>query len=246
MVEFWLKNDVEGYGLLLPVTPKGYEITFATEIETIRTTSVGDINVAGHESLKTMTVSSFFPYHDYEFARKSMTPMEYKEKIEEWREKRAPIRFLVLDGAVKKVNHWFYIESIKLSEDNETNKDLEYTITLREFRKLKKIILKPETNISATENERDTEKDTPNAKTYKVQSGDSLSRIARKMYGDASMWEAIYNANKSIIKNPNIIYVGQVLVIPVLSKSSKTSSSKNKNYKTSIVNSNPNNMNTLN
>lgn len=50
--------------------------------------------------------------------------------------------------------------------------------------------------------------------TYTVKSGDSLSSIAETYYGDARLWKTIYEANKSIIKNANVIYPGQVLTIP--------------------------------
>lgn len=50
--------------------------------------------------------------------------------------------------------------------------------------------------------------------TYTVVRGDNLSKIAKAQYGDSSKWVVIYNANKDIIKNPNQIWPGQVLVIP--------------------------------
>jgi nucleoid-associated protein YgaU len=50
--------------------------------------------------------------------------------------------------------------------------------------------------------------------SYVVKSGDNLSKIAKQLTGDSSNWRAIYNANKDIIKNPNLIYPGQKLVIP--------------------------------
>jgi Tfp pilus assembly protein FimV len=51
-------------------------------------------------------------------------------------------------------------------------------------------------------------------RTYVVVSGDNLSRIAKELYGDASKWRAIYEANGSVIKNPDLIHPGQVLRIP--------------------------------
>ncbi len=51
--------------------------------------------------------------------------------------------------------------------------------------------------------------------TYTVVSGDSLSKIAKNHYGDASKWHQIYDANKSTIgANPDHIEVGQVLQLP--------------------------------
>ena len=53
--------------------------------------------------------------------------------------------------------------------------------------------------------------------TYTVVSGDSLSKIAKNHYGDASKWHQIYDANKGIIgSNPDNIEVGQVFTLPKL------------------------------
>jgi nucleoid-associated protein YgaU len=50
--------------------------------------------------------------------------------------------------------------------------------------------------------------------TYTIQRGDTLSHIALRFCGKASRWPEIFDANKDKIKNPNLIYPGQVLVIP--------------------------------
>lgn len=50
--------------------------------------------------------------------------------------------------------------------------------------------------------------------TYTVKSGDSLSKIAKHVYGDANAWHRIYEANRDKIKNPDLIHPGQVLTIP--------------------------------
>lgn len=54
----------------------------------------------------------------------------------------------------------------------------------------------------------------PTTKTYVVVKGDSLSKIAKREYGRAEDWRRIYEANKDIIKNPDLIYPGQTLKIP--------------------------------
>ena len=51
-------------------------------------------------------------------------------------------------------------------------------------------------------------------KTYTVVAGDTLSKIAKREYGDASKWQRIYEANKDTIKNPDLIYPGQTFKIP--------------------------------
>ena len=49
---------------------------------------------------------------------------------------------------------------------------------------------------------------------YVVQPGDSLSKIAKEVYGKVSAYVRIYEANQDIITNPNLIYPGQKLRIP--------------------------------
>jgi nucleoid-associated protein YgaU len=51
-------------------------------------------------------------------------------------------------------------------------------------------------------------------KIYEVKSGDSLSKIAQREYGNASAWQAIYDANRDILKDPDKIFPGQKLKIP--------------------------------
>ena len=51
-------------------------------------------------------------------------------------------------------------------------------------------------------------------KTYIVAKGDSLSKIAKREYGDANQWRRIYEANKDLIKDPDLIYPGQELKVP--------------------------------
>ena len=52
------------------------------------------------------------------------------------------------------------------------------------------------------------------AREYTVEAGDTLSFIARNYYGTHLKWEKIYQANKSTMKHPDYIYVGQKIIIP--------------------------------
>ena len=56
----------------------------------------------------------------------------------------------------------------------------------------------------------------PQERTYTVEEGDSLSKIAKAVYGDPNQWKAIYQANQDTIKNPDLIFPGQVLKLPNL------------------------------
>jgi nucleoid-associated protein YgaU len=52
------------------------------------------------------------------------------------------------------------------------------------------------------------------AQTYTVQAGDTLSKISKQFYGDANKYMKIFEANKDVLNDPNMIKVGQVLKVP--------------------------------
>jgi len=56
--------------------------------------------------------------------------------------------------------------------------------------------------------------DNPYTQTYVVQAGDTLSKIAEKYYGDATLYTKIFEANRDLLKDPNRISPGQKLRIP--------------------------------
>ena len=58
----------------------------------------------------------------------------------------------------------------------------------------------------------------PEKQFYTVKKGDYLSKIAKEVYGNANKYNIIFEANKPMLKDPNLIYPGQVLVIPPLDK----------------------------
>jgi nucleoid-associated protein YgaU len=50
--------------------------------------------------------------------------------------------------------------------------------------------------------------------TYTVEAGNSLWTIARKAYGNGTQYTVIFGANKEHIRDPNLIYPGQVITLP--------------------------------
>jgi nucleoid-associated protein YgaU len=61
---------------------------------------------------------------------------------------------------------------------------------------------------------------------YQVVSGDSLHKIAQKLYGNANRWEEIYNLNKSTIgSSPTKLKIGMILKLPAPPTNTPSSSS---------------------
>src|SRR6185295_2132811 len=58
------------------------------------------------------------------------------------------------------------------------------------------------------------EQSAPEAQYYTVVKGDNLSKISKQYYGDPNKYTKIFEANKPMLKSPDLIYPGQVLRIP--------------------------------
>ena len=70
--------------------------------------------------------------------------------------------------------------------------------------------------VGSVDNQLEVMNPEPEAVFYTVVSGDYLSKIAKKHYGDANKYNVIFEANKPMLSDPDKIYPGQVLRIPAL------------------------------
>ncbi len=70
--------------------------------------------------------------------------------------------------------------------------------------------------IATVDDQMTVENPEPEAQFHTVVSGDTLGKIAKKFYGNAMKYPVIFDANKPMLKNPDLIYPGQVLRIPNL------------------------------
>ena len=85
-------------------------------------------------------------------------------------------------------------------------------------------VAEPEPEVAAPQADAATEqadesKDEKPARTYVVESGDSLWAIAEKMYGSGGKYMKIFEANTKLLESPDKIFPGQELVIPDLEES---------------------------
>jgi nucleoid-associated protein YgaU len=70
--------------------------------------------------------------------------------------------------------------------------------------------------VQVVDNQLDVAEPTPEAQYYTVKSGDTLSKISKEVYGDPMKYGVIFEANKPMLKDPDLIYPDQVLRIPQL------------------------------
>lgn len=70
--------------------------------------------------------------------------------------------------------------------------------------------------VTSVDNQLEVDSPEPEGKYHTVEEGDTLSAISKKVYGDPMKYGVIFEANKPMLKSPDLIYPGQVLRIPQL------------------------------
>jgi nucleoid-associated protein YgaU len=68
--------------------------------------------------------------------------------------------------------------------------------------------------VEAVNDQMTVDQSQPEAQYYTVVKGDTLSKISKQYYGDPNKYNAIFEANKPMLKSPDLIYPGQMLRIP--------------------------------
>ncbi len=124
------------------------------------------------------------------------------------------------DDAVEKLKET--IVNLELEVDNFdaciSNDTVTLTGTAKNQETKEKVILVAGNNqgIATVDDQMEVEIQEPEAQFHTVVRGDSLSKIAKTYYGNAMKYPQIFEANKPMLKSPDLIYPGQVLRIPAL------------------------------
>ena len=206
-------DETAGKELVLPVTPAKYTWRHPNRIETVRLDQLGELNLYGGARMGECTLEDvLFPAQLYPFCVPGARadPWGYLYDLESWSDKGAKLRWIVSGTGI---NTSVLIEEISFGERDGTN-DVYATITLRQWRR-------PEAPVRAisgggAETPRESGSGAASVKTYTVVKGDCLWNIAKKFYGSGADYKKLAAANPQI-KNPNLIYPGQVLTIPAAS-----------------------------
>lgn len=209
-MNFTIQHDSLGR-VPLTVSPEDFTVSVTHKNTVVNVIQNGDINLMGKTGLREVSLSSFFPAKDYNFATMNGSPLSQVEKIESFRKSGDPSRVVI--GKV--LNMECTIESFNWGEQDATE-DIYFTIRLKEYKRIKT----KRANIEVeTEPPKQREEKKPEApqetRKYTVKSGDCLWKIAKQFYGNGAQYTKIVNAN-SVFKSrsPDLIYTGEVLIIP--------------------------------
>jgi LysM repeat protein len=218
---------------VLPVTPEAYRWEQGINLETVNISETGDVYLPGGESRYSGKIECLFPANDYPWLTPGAgtDPYSYVNQFAAWAKGKKPVRYVV---SGTEINAQVYVESIQY-EEKDGSGDVYATICLREYVDLEaKTVSNLDTSGGGTSGNSGQSTATASASAasqqYTVVSGDTLSALCRKFYGNGS--SAYYKALAAYngITNPNVLRVGQVLTIPaedalLVTDTSKVSSS---------------------
>ncbi len=217
--------------MLLPITPSKMQMKIKNQNKTYNLINENEINVLKSAGLTEISFEATFPNVRYPFANYKngfITADNFLNQLEMLKQNKKPFQFIVVRSFPNKktlfnTNIKVSLEDYTVKEDVREGMDVVVTINLKQYRdygtKTCTVTIKQEKPVATVQPIREaTTSPAPTpaqpTRTYTVKKGDCLWNIAKKYYGNGSKYNKIYNANRDKIKNANLIYPGQVFVIP--------------------------------
>lgn len=223
--------DVYLKNCLLPVTPDKIQIKINNNNKTVNLINEGEINILKRAGLTDIEFECEIPQvkHPYAVYKSGFKNAGYFMDIfEELKTSQKPFQFLVcrrlpVGKRLLNTNIKVSLEDYKITEESKNGFDFKVKFSLKQWKdygtKTVNIRVEDSKPTASTEPVRETNNSPAPvaAQSYAVVKGDCLSNIAKRFYGNGSKYTIIYNANKGVIGgNPNLIYPGQVLIIPTM------------------------------
>ena len=214
--------------VLLPIPPSKLELKISNNNKTYDLINYSQINVLKNPGLSSLEFEVVLPNTKYPFAmykNNFQNAKYYLGVLENLKVNRSAFQFIVVrkfpNGKdIFNTNIKVALEEYTITDTTEEGFDTKVKIKLKQYKeystKKVRVTIKqyrpPAVTRTVTTNNTAVAK--PSGQNYTVKRGDCLWNIAKRFYGNGAKYTTIYNANRSKIRNPNLIYPGQVLWIP--------------------------------
>lgn len=220
--------------MLCPIAPSKLQLKIKNQNKTVNLMNDGEVNVLKKAGLTEVSFDLLLPNVKYPFAiyKSGFQNAKYfLDILENLKMSEKPFYFKVIrkfpNGKLLFDNNMkVSLEDYDIKEDSKEGFDVVVSVKLKQFRdygtKICTIVREesseePEVIVAVEETRpAETSPEPSTNVSHTVKSGDSLWNLAKKYYGDGKKYTVIYEANKDKVKNPNLIYEGQVLIIPAL------------------------------
>lgn len=202
----------------LPVNPEEIKRSRELNIETYQVLEEGQVSIPSYCALEEFSFEAEFPGHNVSYMESGTeADADYYEKMFRKAQKnKKPIRFIASNDISDDISVKVLVKSVEVVEKAGEEGDKYISLTLMEYKGAGKRYVAIQTPDATVKQEETPLAENPAVtanKTHTVQSGDTLWGIAKKYYGNGSQYPKIMSANPDI-KNPNLIYPGQVFTIP--------------------------------
>ena len=224
--EAYIAFDYNNKTYRLPVNPETFEVSSVMSTETYDILGLGQIVIPTGMEVREFNFETELPYQAYpyvEASKKFWNVDRYETFFNSVRKKKVPVGFVYDNGVSEEISTKVLIVEFNSTENAGEEGDKQYSFKLLEYVDYgPKIVSKSKSNSSSSKRKKTTittkktttKTNTKKPKMYVVQEGDCLWNLAKKFYGSGTKYTKIYNANRSIIKNPSLIYPGMKLKIP--------------------------------
>lgn len=211
--------DYDNKTYRLPTNPEQITISSVQANSKYEILKQGQIAIPTHMELKEYSFECEFPNKPLHYVEtsNSFKPADYYINLfKNIREDLKPIRFIASNGIGDEITSLVLIEDIEIVEKAGEEGDKYLSFSLLEYKEFnkKQVTVQKGIIINTLPKSQPAPVNPKSTGSYTVLSGDSLWSIAKKYYGDGSKFTKIAEANKDKIKNPSLIYPGQVLTIP--------------------------------
>lgn len=200
----------DGEELRLPVPPLPFGWNAGQNVRELTVNGTGTVYLPGDPSAYSGALECLFPAGERPYSAPGAVadPYHYVNKFIAWARGKKTVRYVV-PGVI---NTRVLIEEISYEERDGTG-DVYAKLYLKESQALEAV-----TSESGSSGSRSEAEQTGQSQTYTVVAGDCLSVICRRFYGNGTA--KYYNALAAYngIKNPHLIFPGQVLTLPPASQ----------------------------
>lgn len=211
---------ISGKKYKLPVNPEQIKKTQKLNVEKYQVLRSVQVSIPTYAELWSYEFSDCeLPHRDIHYMEpgSNANPDKYIRAITKAQKNKLPIQLIYSNGETDDESVKVLIDSCSIAEKAGEEGDKYLSLSFLQYKAPNKkymAVVTPTATVAQPQVQQPANPAVEQGKTYTVQKGDTLWKIAKQFYGNGALNTKIVSANSDKIKNPNLVYAGQVLIIP--------------------------------